>query len=75
MIAVPITLEQIIAAVKQLPKDDRQEVAKALIEVELKPDLTALIEELYNEPSIDEISDADILEEIKAVRQQTRNQI
>lgn len=73
MIAVPITLEQLITAVKQLPKDDRQEVAKALIEVELKPDLTALIEELYNEPSIDEISDADILEEIKAVRQQIRN--
>ena len=73
MIAVPITLEQLITAVKQLPKDDRQEVAKALIEVELKPDLTALIEELYNEPSIDEISDADILEEVEAVRQQTRN--
>ncbi len=52
MIKVPITLEQLITVVQQLPKRDRQQVAKALIEVELKSDLTALIEELYNEPSI-----------------------
>jgi len=70
MISLPITLEQLIMAVQQLPKSDRQQIAKALIEVELQSDLTALIEELYNLPPIEEITDADIIQEIKAVRQQ-----
>ncbi|MBR8828712.1 MAG: hypothetical protein DSM107014_12565 [Gomphosphaeria aponina SAG 52.96 = DSM 107014] len=70
MISLPITLEQLIMAVQQLPKSDRQQIAKALIEVELQSDLTALIEELYSLPPIEEITDADIIQEIQAVRQQ-----
>ncbi|MFN9174532.1 MAG: hypothetical protein ACK58N_08485 [Synechocystis sp.] len=73
MIQLPITLEQLITTVQQLPPGDRAQVAKALIDMELKSDLANLLEELYSQPPIDEITDAEILNEIKIVRQQSRN--
>ncbi|MEL7224727.1 MAG: hypothetical protein AAF810_21065 [Cyanobacteria bacterium P01_D01_bin.36] len=72
MISVPITLEQLIQAVKNLQPEERSQVAKALVQSELEADLTELIQSLYNEPPADDISDADILAEIRAVRQQPR---
>ncbi|CAN1213190.1 hypothetical protein TUMEXPCC7403_23495 [Tumidithrix helvetica PCC 7403] len=50
MIQLPITLEQLIATLQQLQPSDRAQVAKALIQIELKSDLTALLEELYKQP-------------------------
>jgi hypothetical protein len=73
MIQLPITLEQLIMTVQQLQPSDRAQVAKALIQMELKSDLTNLLKELYSQPPIDEITDAEIMNEIKAVRQQPRN--
>jgi hypothetical protein len=73
MIQLPITLEQLITTVKQLQPSDRAQVAKALIQIELKSDLTNLLEELYSQPPINEITDVEIMNEIKAVRQQSRN--
>ena len=73
MIQLPITLEQLITTVQQLQPSDRAQVAKALIQIELKSDLTNLLEELYSQSPIDEITDAEIMNEIKAVRQQSRN--
>ncbi len=73
MIQLPITLEQLITTVQQLQPGDRAQVAKALIDMELKSDLAKLLEELYSQPPIDEITDAEILNEIKIVRQQSRN--
>lgn len=73
MIQLPITLEQLITTVQQLQPSDRAQVAKALIQIELKSDLTNLLEELYSQPPIDEITDVEIMNEIKAVRQQSRN--
>jgi hypothetical protein len=72
MISIPITLEQLITAVQQLQPDERAQVARALIQVDLHSDLTALIQELYAQPSVDDITDDNILAEIKAVRQQSR---
>ena len=72
MISVPITLDQLISAVQKLQPEERTEVARALIQAELAADLTALVQELYAEPPIDDISDADIMAEVKAVRQQQR---
>ncbi len=72
MISVPITLEQLILAVQKLQPEERTQVAKALIQAELSSDLTALIQELYAGPSMDDISDEEIMAEIKAVRQQPR---
>lgn len=70
MISVPITLDQIIQAVRQLESEERAQVANALIELDLRSDLTALLEELYAQPSEDDITDDTIMAEIKAVRQQ-----
>ncbi|WP_425217998.1 hypothetical protein [Tumidithrix helvetica] len=50
VIQLPITLEQLIATLQQLQPSDRAQVAKALIQIELKSDLTALLEELYKQP-------------------------
>ena len=68
MIAIPVTLEQLISTVQQLPYEERSQIAKALIQTELQSDLNNLIEELYSQPPIDTITDDDILHEIKAVR-------
>jgi len=73
MIQLPITLEQLITTLQQLQPSDRAQVAKALIHMELKSDLTNLLEELYSQTPIDEITDTEIMNEIKAVRQQSRN--
>lgn len=53
---------------QQLQPGDRVQVAKALIEIELKSDLANLLEELYGQPPIDEITDAEILKEVKSIR-------
>ena len=71
MISIPITLEQLITAVQQLQPDERAQVARALVEVDLRSDLTALIQELYDQPPVDGITDDDIMAEIKAVRHQS----
>jgi hypothetical protein len=73
MITLPITLEQLITTIKQLQPSDRTQVAQALIQLELQSDLKGLIEELYNQTPVDEITDSDIMHEIKAVRQQLHN--
>jgi hypothetical protein len=70
MIALPITLEQLITTIEQLQPDDRAQVAQALIQIELQSDLKDLIKKLYNQTPVDEITDKDIMNEIKAVRQQ-----
>jgi hypothetical protein len=72
MVSIPITLEQLITAVQQLQPDERAKVARALIELDLSSDMTALIQELYAEPPADDITDDDIITEIKAVRQQSQ---
>jgi hypothetical protein len=72
MISIPITLEQLITAVQQLELEERAQVARALVQAGLHSDLTALIQELYAQPSVDDITDDDIMAEIKAVRQQSR---
>jgi hypothetical protein len=70
MVSIPITLEQLITAVQQLQPDERAQVAGVLIQAGLRSDLTALIQELYAQPPVDDITDDDIMAEIKTVRQQ-----
>lgn len=71
MVSIPITLEQLIIAVQQLQPDDRAQLAHALIQAGLRSDLTALIQELYAQPPVDDITDDEIMAEIQAVRQQS----
>jgi hypothetical protein len=70
MISIPITLEQIIVAIKQLQPDERAQVAQVLCQTGLRSDLAALIQQLYAQLPDDDITDADIRAEVQAVRQQ-----
>jgi hypothetical protein len=70
MISIPITLEQIIVAIKQLHPEQRAQVAQVLCQTGLRSDLAALIQQLYAQLPDDDITDADIRAEVQAVRQQ-----
>jgi hypothetical protein len=69
-IKVQLTVEQLITAVRQLEPEERAKIVRALADTELDTELTQLITELYSQPPVNEISDDDILAEIRAVRQQ-----
>jgi hypothetical protein len=72
MISIPITLDQIIVAIKQLQPEDQAQVAAVLCQNGLRSDLAALIQKLYDQSPDDDVTDADIMAEVKAVRQQAR---
>jgi hypothetical protein len=42
MITLPVTIEQLITTIQQLQPSDREQIAKALIQVELQSDLKNL---------------------------------
>ena len=68
-IKVQLTVDQLLAAVRQLEPLDRARVARAITDSELDTELAQLIAELYSQPPVTEISDDDILTEIRVVRQ------
>jgi hypothetical protein len=72
MISIPITLDQIIVAIKQLQPADQAQVAQVLCQTGLRSNLSVLIQELYTQLPDDDIADDEIMAEIKAVRQQAR---
>ncbi|MFZ2360979.1 MAG: hypothetical protein WA040_16670 [Anaerolineae bacterium] len=69
-IKVQLTVEQLLTAVRQLEPWDRAKIAQALTDAELDNELAQLIAELYRQPPVTEISEADILAEVRTVRQQ-----
>ncbi|MBE2202185.1 MAG: hypothetical protein IAE79_26480 [Anaerolinea sp.] len=69
-ITVQLTVEQLITAARQLQPGERAKLARALADTRLDSELTQLITELYSQPPVDDISDIDILAEIRATRQQ-----
>jgi hypothetical protein len=72
MISIPITLDQIIVAIKQLQPADQAQVAQVLFQTGLRSNLAVLIQELYTQLPDDDMTDDEIMAEIKAVRQQAR---
>ena len=69
---VELTLDQLVSAIRQLEPDARSELAKALMETELDGRMAELIESLASRPPADQISDADIVSEVNAVREERR---
>ena len=69
---VELTLDQLVAAIRQLEPDARSEIAKVLMETELDARLAELINSLASRPPADDISDADIVSEVNTVREQRR---
>ena len=67
---VELTLDQLVAAVRQLEPDARSEIAKVLMETELDARMAELIKSLASRSPANDVSDADIVSEVKAVREQ-----
>ena len=65
---VSVSLDQILAAVRQLDISARSQVARALLDTELDAKLDGLIRRLAERRPADEISDAGIREELEDVR-------
>lgn len=65
MVSVPITLEQLIAAVLQLQVDERVLVVKALLQDDLRSGLRDLIQTLPTQSAIEDITDDDLLTNVQ----------
>ena len=68
-VTVELTVEQLILAARQLEPEERARLARALADNQLDMELAKLISDLYSLPPVDEITDEEILAEIRAVRE------
>jgi hypothetical protein len=66
---VQFTLEQLLTVIRQLDEPARTQVARTLVETSMDEKLANLIAQLANTVPDEDISDAEIAAEIKAVRQ------
>ena len=71
---VELTLDQLVRAIRQLDSAARSEIAKALLDTELDAQMTSLIESLDRREPADDITDADIAAEVKAVRKRRQRE-
>jgi hypothetical protein len=71
---VELTLDQLVSAIRQLEPETRSEIARILVETELDARLAELIGRLAGKQPADDITDADIVAEVNAVRIQRRQQ-
>jgi hypothetical protein len=69
---VELSVDQLVAAVRQLEPRARLEIARALVETELDVRMAELIHRLASRPAADDISDADIVAEVNTVRRTRR---
>ena len=67
---VQLTLEQLIAAVRQLEPDARSKIAQALLADDMDERFAQLIKRLSNKRPATDISDEEINEAVYAVRGQ-----
>ena len=61
---VRLTLDQLVAAIRQLDPDARSEITKALIDTELDARMAELIKSLASRPPADDIGDTDIVADL-----------
>ena len=64
-----LTLDKLLAAIRQLDEPARAQVAQALLEADFDAKLATLIRRLAARQPADDITDDDIDVEVKAVRQ------
>jgi len=69
---VEITLDQLMTAVRQLEPAARSQIARVLAESELDARMAELIQSLADRPAADDVTDAEIEDEIRAVREKRR---
>lgn len=66
---IKLSIDQLLTAIRQIDEPARIKVAQTLVETQMDAKLANLIEQLAKTPPVDDISDADIEAEIKAVRE------
>ncbi|HLF00920.1 MAG TPA: hypothetical protein VI547_03020 [Anaerolineales bacterium] len=69
---VSLTLDQLLTAIRQLDEPARIQVARILLETDLDAKMMALIRRLAERKPVTQISDAMIVAEVRAVREQRR---
>jgi hypothetical protein len=69
---VELTLDQLVTAIRQLEPAARSEIAKALMEMEMDGRMAKLLKSLGDRPPADDVTDADIVAEVEAVRKSRR---
>ena len=68
-IVVELSFDQLVAAAQQLGSEEKKELIRAIALVDLDAELMRLIDELTAQPPVDDITDEEIMAEIRAVRQ------
>jgi hypothetical protein len=63
---------KLITAVQQLSRQEREQIAIALVQTGLRSDLIDLIQELYTQLPDNDVTDDEIMAEIRTVRQQSK---
>jgi hypothetical protein len=63
---------ELITAVQQLSRQEREQIAIALVQTGLRSDLIDLIQELYAQLPDNDVTDDEIMAEIRTVRQQSK---
>ena len=69
---VRLGLEELLAVIQSLDEPSRARVAQALAEAEIEARFKGLIEDLAARASVEDITDADIDQEVRAVRSAAR---
>jgi hypothetical protein len=69
---VRLGLEELLAVIQSLDEPSRARVAQALAEAEIEARFKNLIEELAARAPVEDITDADIDREVRAVRSAAR---
>ncbi len=69
---IKLNIDQLLTAIRQIDESARVKVAQVLMETHMDAKLANLIEQLANTSPVNDISDADIEAEIKAVRRLNR---
>jgi len=69
---VRLGLEELLAVIQSLDEPSRARVAQALAEAEIETRFKGLIEELAARAPVEDITDADIDQEVSAVRSAAR---
>jgi hypothetical protein len=65
---VKMSLEQLLAVIRQLDESGRALIARVLLESKMDDELSRLLRELSETPPADDITDAEIQAEVRAVR-------
>ena len=66
---VKMSFEQLLGVIRQLDESGRALIARVLLESKMDDELSHLLQELSETPPADDITDAEIQAEVRAVRE------